>query len=207
LAVKLKRLFFRKMGVKKLDNRQQRLWSAFEFLVRLLVLSIPLYLIIGVGLSGTLLSPLQSAVVEQSAWVLERMGFEVQYSDVFVTSSSSPAAEPFNFMINEDCTGWKSMLFLFALLFAVPGIALGKRLWGLVFGLPAIWVGNLARVVGVVLAEQAYGVEAALIIHDYLWQAGLIALVLGIWMAWLGLAREKRKTAMEKLKEVIRWPR
>lgn len=206
--MKLKKLFLRKTKARKLDRGQQRLFGAFEFLARLLVLSIPLYLIIGIGLSGILLRPLQASVAGQSGWVLEHVGFRILYSDVYITSYSSPGAEPFNFMINEDCTGWKSMLFLFALMFAVPGIALRKRLWGLVFGVPAIWIGNIARVVGVVFAERAYGVEAALLVHDYLWQIGLIALVLGIWLVWLGFAgRSKKKTAMDRLKEAIRWPR
>ena len=86
------------------------------------------------------------------------------------------------------------------MLFAVPGIALRKRLWGLVFGLPTVWIGNIGRVVGVVLAEDAYGKAAALMIHDYLWQLGLIALVLGIWAVWMYWARRSsKKTLLERV--------
>jgi len=205
--VKLKKslaVFFRRRRPKRLNRTQKRLWSGLEFLVRLLLLSIPLYLVIGLGISGSVLGPLQAAVAGQSALVLKGMGFQVQHSGVFITTIAGSDAEPFYFMINQDCTGWKSMLFLFALLFAVPGIALRKRLWGLIFGLPSIWLGNLGRVIGVVLAEDAYGKAMALMIHDYLWQLGLIALVVGIWVIWMYWAkRTSKKTFLERLKEVF----
>jgi exosortase/archaeosortase family protein len=146
---------------------------------------------------------MQETVAMQSAWVLESMGFSAYQQGEFITVSEkvrvpehgpgTGSREPFYFMINQDCTGWKSMLFLFALIFAVPGVMLGRRLWGLLFGLVVIWVGNIARVVGVVLAERAHGVQAAMLIHDYLWQAGLIALVLGLWLIWMAWVRRERR--------------
>ncbi len=172
----------------RLNRKQQRLWQTLEFLVRLIVLSVPLYLIIGLGIS---LYPLQLAAAGQSSWILGAMGYSVQQEGAYLTVSGGPPVQDFLFYVNEDCTGWKSMLFLFALIFAVPGVVLRRRLWGLVFGLPAIWLGNLGRVVGVVLAERSYGVETALLIHDYGWQFGLIALVLVIWAGWLFYARRK----------------
>jgi len=178
-----------RLAGKKLNSRQQGLLSALEFLVRLLLLSIPLYVIIGLGIN---LIALQVAVAGQSGYILQAMGFHVVQNGPFITSSI-PGGGPFHFLINEDCTGWKSMLFLFALIFAVPGIAMRKRLIGLAIGLPVIWLGNLARVVGVVLAERAYGAENALLLHDYLWQMGMVALVLIIWMAWMRFARARAR--------------
>ena len=83
------------------------------------------------------------------------------------------------------------MLFLFALIFAVPAISLRKRILGLIIGIPIIWLGNLGRVAGVVLAQGAWGREGAMLIHDWLFQAGLVTLVLGIWLAWLLWAKNR----------------
>jgi exosortase/archaeosortase family protein len=187
----------------KLNKRQKKLWRTFGFLVRLLVLSIPLYIVIGLGIS---LMPLQVVVAGMAGRILEQMGFSVIQQGALLSVAAPGVAVPFGFIINEDCTGWKSMLFLFALIFAMPKVAMRKRLWGLAIGLPIIWVGNLARIIGVVLAERAYGVETALLIHDYGWQAGLIALVLGLWIIWLWWARQerKRKSIWATMKEIFR---
>lgn len=172
----------------RLNRKQQRLWHILEFIVRLIILSIPLYLIIGFGIS---LYPLQLAAAGQSGWIMEVMGYSVQQEGAYMTVGGGGPSQDFFFYVNEDCTGWKSMLFLFALVMAVPAIAWRRRGLGLLIGIPVIWLGNLGRVVGVVLAERSYGVETALLVHDYLWQFGLIALVLIIWAGWLFYARRK----------------
>jgi len=195
-------------GGRKLNKRQQKLWHMLGFLVRLLVLAIPLYLVIGllsIGANAPM-QAMQVTVASQSAWLLESMGFQITQDGSFIEATGPGAMQPFHFFINEDCTGWKSMLFLFALMFAVPGVALRRRLWGLVFGLPAIWLVNLVRVVGVVLSERVYGVQTAMVIHDYGWQFGLIVLVLGLWLLWLRWVRseEKKRTPWARMKSKVK---
>jgi exosortase/archaeosortase family protein len=160
-----------------LTPRQARMWKVLLFLARVAALSLPLYLIIWLGLD---LMPLQLAAASQSAWLLGALGYQAVQEGVGITMGNG-----FAFFIIPDCTGWKSMLFLFALVFAVPGTALRKRLWGLAAGLPLIWLGNLLRIVGVVWAQSIWGTEAALSLHDTLYQAGLVAMVLAIWFTWL----------------------
>lgn len=160
----------------RLTQGQARMMRVLEFLVRVCVLALPLYLVMWLGLD---LYPIQLAVASQSDWILQAMGYQVARDGAGLTANG------FGFFIIPDCTGWKSMLFLFALVLAVPGVSLRKRAWGIALGLPLVWLGNLARVVGVVAAQGAWGTDAALVIHDWLFQAGLVALVLGIWTAWL----------------------
>jgi exosortase/archaeosortase family protein len=164
----------------RLTPRQARLWGILAFLLRLCLLSIPLYLVIWLGVD---LWAMQVAAASQSGWLLQAMGYRV------VQEGAGLTVNGFTFFIIPDCTGWKSMLFLFALVFAVPAISLRKRLAGLALGIPLIWLGNLGRVAGVVLAQGAWGTEGAMLIHDWLFQAGLVSLVLGIWLAWLLWAR------------------
>jgi exosortase/archaeosortase family protein len=160
----------------RLDPKQRSLWRSLNFLVRLIILALPLYLIIWLGID---LLPLQLAAASQSAWLLEVTGNQVLLEGTGLLVNNS-----FEFIIIPDCTGWKSMIFLFALIFAVPGADLRKRLLGLV-GLPLIWVANLARVYGVVMVQGVWGTEAAVMMHDTLFQLGLIVLVFVVWIIWL----------------------
>ena len=161
----------------RMSPRQQGMWRGLQFLVRLIILSLPLYLVIWLGVN---LYPLQVAAASHSAWVLQATGNNViqQGTGLMVNSS-------FEFFIIPDCTGWKSMLFLFALILAVPGVALTKRLAGLAVGLPLVWLGNLGRIVGVVGSQALWGTDAAMLIHDTAFQLGLVAMVLGLWLCWL----------------------
>jgi len=163
----------------KFSARQERLWETLLFLIKILVFAIPLYLIL--TFQGVLY-PLQGVVSHNIYLILKSLGFDV-FRDGFLIGIQG--GNPFVFMISEDCTGWKSMLFLTALIVAVPGVLKRKRVMGLIFGIPLIYLGNLLRILLIVQIQQAYGLEFANVVHDYLWQAGLISLVLLIWVSWL----------------------
>lgn len=182
----------------ELTREQKRMWNVLEFLIRLLILSIPLYLILVLAVD---LSPLQHTVATHSASLLKALGYNVFQEGYYIIVGT--IQNPFYFMINEDCTGWKSMLFLFALIFAVPRIAMKKRVLGLVIGLPIVWVGNLMRVLGVVMAEAAWGLDFALVLHDYGYRLGLVALVLIIWVVWLKFSRKEKKNVWGSLSDLF----
>lgn len=169
----------------KLTPGQERLWRVLEFFIRVIILSLPLYFIIWLGVD---LNLLQVAVASQSAWLLQAMGYQVVQDGIGLIVNSS-----FQFFIIPDCTGWKGMLFLFALIIAVKGISVRKRAIGLMVGTPALWLGNLGRVAGVVVAKDVWGIENAMLVHDWVFQAGLIVLVLGIWVIWLSWVKGKFK--------------
>jgi exosortase/archaeosortase family protein len=166
-----------------LTTEQERMKETMVFLLRLLVLAVPLYFII----FFVDLYPLQSAVAYNSFLVMEGMGLSP-----LVEGANMQVGE-FTFFISKDSTAWKSMVFLTAMIFAVPGVLLKKRLWGLLIGLPLVYIGNLGRVVGIVFVEQGWGYEAAMFTHDILWRAGLIVLVVGIWLVWYTRVRKVRK--------------
>jgi exosortase/archaeosortase family protein len=138
----------------------------------------PLWIIIWLGLS---LAPLQQAVTGHVVLMLRIIGTGAASNGFLITAGQGG----FSFYIGEDCTGWKSTICYFALISATLGVSLRKRLYGLLAGLPVIYAGNLARIMAVVFIEHGYGMEAALLFHDWLWQAGLIALVLTMWLLWL----------------------
>jgi exosortase/archaeosortase family protein len=163
----------------QLGKRDKRLLETLMFLIRFLLLSIPLYLILILDIS---LLPLQHTVSGSTLWLLKGMGFTAHSEGLIMYVGDT---DPFIFYTGPDCTGWKSMLCFLALVLATMGVTMKKRLFGILAGIPLIYIGNLARIVGVVVIEDAYGLETAMVIHDWLWQAGLIALVLVLWFAWL----------------------
>jgi exosortase/archaeosortase family protein len=158
---------------------QERLWETLLFLIKILVFAIPLYLIL--TFQGVLY-PLQGMVSHNVYLILKSLGFDVLRNGFLI---GIQGGNPFVFLISEDCTGWKSMLFLTALVIAVPNIKWRKRSIGLIFGIPVIYLGNLLRILLIVQIQQTYGLGFASLVHDYLWQAGLISLVLLIWVSWL----------------------
>lgn len=163
----------------KLTKGQRRLWQALQFLIRLAILAIPLYLVL---LLNPSMAAWQAMVADHTEWLLRVSGLSVARDNLVL---SVGAADPFEIFIGPDCTGWKSMFCYFALVFATLGVRMRKRLLGMLVGIPLIYLGNLARIVMVVFIERGYGYEAAMVVHDWLWQAGLIALVLGLWLGWL----------------------
>jgi len=175
------------MGMKlrgiKLNKSQKKLLDTLVFMLKLLAFAIPLYAVM--SFEGIML-PLQEVVSSNVHSLLQYMGFNAA-RDGFLIKSGGIA-----FFVSEDCTGWKSMLFLAALMFAVPGVRMRKRLIGVAVGIPAIYAGNLLRILAVVLVWHNYGPAAAGLVHDYFWQAGLISLVLALWISWLAWAGKIR---------------
>jgi len=163
----------------KLTKEHEKLWKILVFFVRLMVLSVPLYLVMYLGID---LYVLQEAVAYQSAQILALTGLHVEQNRIMVKVGTE---NPLLFVIDSDCTEWKSMLFFSALIFAVPGVALKKRLSGILLGIPLIWAGNILRVVTTVMIERQSGIETALMLHDFAFRFGMAALVLVTWYLWL----------------------
>ena len=175
---------------KRFNPSQKRMWNVIVFMARLLLLSAPLYILL--SFSGFLF-PAQILVASQLAWILHAMGYTASQYTAMVTVSDPVSGWIFTFWIDADCTAWKSMLFAFALVLAVPRVKISKRLYGLAIAIPVIWTGNLVRITWSLLIEQSYGLETAKFFHDVLWQFGLIGLVLAVWLLWLRWALPRKK--------------
>ena len=163
----------------RLTRGQARLWNTLQFVVRFLILSIPLYLILWFNPDMTVI---QGVVADHAALTLRALSFPVSTDNLVL---SVGYGKPFLVYIGPDCIGWKSALCFIALVLATLGVSMRKRALGIAAGIPVIYLGNLGRIVVVVLVERSYGLDAAIVFHDWLWQAGLIALVLVSWLVWL----------------------
>jgi exosortase/archaeosortase family protein len=142
-------------------------------------MSFPLYLI---PLYPAFLYPLQEAVAESSHATLLLFGFPAERDGLFITLTSG---EQFGVFIGPDCTGWKSAVLLIALIIAPMGVPWRKRVVGMALGLPALYAANIARVATVASAGAGIGEGTASLLHDFLWQWGLTAAVLSLWICFL----------------------
>lgn len=173
----------------KLTPKQRKLWNLQLFFLKLILLVIPVYLIITFGMD---MASLQLEVARESQWLLNASGFSADIYGAGIVANTTGKA-PFFFTINADCTGWKSMLFFAALLFAVPRRAWRIRLASIAAGIVALWFVNIFRVLAVVTTYASYGLDIAMLVHDYLWQIGMGLAALLFWVAWLRLSGSKKE--------------
>lgn len=108
---------------------------------------------------------------KSASFIVEKSGFNLRIGK-----------HTFNMV--KDCTGWKGILFLTALILSTSE-SLKKKINGLMINLPVIFSINLSRIVVLILLIQRFGPEAYPIFHDVLWQASMIIAVLAIWVTWL----------------------
>ncbi len=163
---------------------QKKLWAIFIFLTRFLVLSLPLHFLLWINFDATSLQIFVAKAVEK---MLELSGIEAARNGTFLLMSTKTGA--LSVEIIKDCVGWKSVLALFGLIFATPGVTLKRRMLGLIAGAPIIFLGNLLRIYATIAVTVYNGLEAWEITHTFLWQEGLIILVIVTWYFWLKICR------------------
>lgn len=159
--------------------------EALIFLVKFNLLAIPLYILLYLNFSY---QPFQNLVAFLSYEFLSMIGIQASLSRSLLTIVSGFKITLVE--ISMDCTGWKSMYALTALAIATPGLKAGRKTKFLILALPILFFFNIARIVvsiylSLVLEPALFG-----LVHDILWQWGLILAVLGIWVFWL--KHEKR---------------
>ncbi len=145
-----------------------------KFLLRLNIFLIPLYAISFLGLQWY---PLRVAVLRMVSYFLP--GSVASGDSIIVNIPGGTFAA----MIDWDCTGWKTMLFFMALVFAVSSPA-KKKIFALIF-LPIIFLINIIRIWSSLLVLSAYGPGPFYMLHNIIWPLISIVLVLSIWAFWM----------------------
>ena len=100
----------------------------------------------------------------------------------------------FSVEIIDECTGLLEMVIFLAAVLAFSTTWRNKLL-GMVLGIPAIYLFNIARIEALLLSG-ASSKELFDFMHLYFWQATLIIMIATVWIAWLYLVvfREKKTT-------------
>ena len=164
----------------RLDSRQKVLWNILVFLLRFLTLAVPFHILLWLNFDAHFLQVFTAASVSALLSV-----FQVHhtYYDIFLLVPLGDVQ--WTVEIIKDCVGWKSFLAVCGLVFAVRGVVLQKRIIGVLFALPLIYAGNIVRIFSSIYLTRIFGYESFDIIHGVLWQGGMMALILAIWMFWL----------------------
>ncbi|MFB6088858.1 MAG: exosortase/archaeosortase family protein [Candidatus Aenigmatarchaeota archaeon] len=157
------------------EKLQEKVKPIYHFVLKMLLFSIPLYIILWTGWESTVY---QNFVAEQTRGILHLMGTITQGSSNYFT------ANDIQFLISWDCTGWKSILFFIALLVSTPAKLKVKAL-GLVIGLYSLFIINILRIVLLIKLAITYGRNYFIFVHDILWQVFGIITVLLLWILWL----------------------
>jgi len=172
-------------------QRKKIMKDVFLFLIKFNVLLIPFYLIIYFDLN---FYPLQIAFTNILAFILKSLSYRVSTSNFFLFVGKN--GYPID--ISRDCIGWKSSYSLFALVFASSGKTMDKLKF-LGIWIPILLVINFFRVLGIILLGLNFGFQYVEAVHDFIWQEGIIFLVVGVWYLWL----RKGKLNINKIKNIV----
>jgi len=171
---------FERRLISGFSSTQMKLWSVLVFMLRFLVLAIPLHMLLWLNFDAHLL---QVVTVNSVAFLLSLAGVSYEVVDVFLLVDCGSFVWAIE--IIKDCVGWKSFMAVCGLIFAVRNVALKRRMIGVLAALPLIYVGNAFRIFTSIYLSIVFGYEWFDFIHNVLWQGGLIALVIAIWWVWL----------------------
>jgi exosortase/archaeosortase family protein len=162
---------------RKANGANEKLRKVLKFLLKLNVFAIPLILIIYTNYQSGLLMGITTTL----SYKLVSATMEAQLVGNLIAipvENGLWAAR-----IGWDSTGWKSILALFALIFATE-FPLKKKIMGLAL-LPAVYLVNLFRIWFMFFAVKNYGVQAFETLHNLIWSWGLIITILVLWIIWM----------------------
>lgn len=159
------------------EEIQEKMKDILYFILKMLIFSIPLYIILWTNWESVLY---QDFITQQVREILHLMGMATHGGgNQFVLNGIS-------FMISWDCTGWKSIFFLAALIFSTPS-RIKRKINGLVIGIYGLFMINIFRIVILVNLAVTHGVELFNFAHAVLWQLFGGITVLLMWLIWLYL--------------------
>ena len=172
---------FQGIKVRGLNKKQRKLLFILLFLIRFLILVIPLYLIIFFGN----LSALAIFEARQVSFLLnlsKKKSFVEMKDNIVILNVENIRNK---LIIDDACTGYRSMLAFIALVLAIPKVENKKRLYALLICLPLIYIINIFRIYSTILIALKFGEEKLEFVHTFLWREGLILLILLLWIFWL----------------------
>jgi exosortase H (IPTLxxWG-CTERM-specific) len=175
-------------NIQKTDRSRRKISPMVRFVVLFLVF----LLIVGVAFSQLItryhdnILWLMRLTATLTGAIVSVFSSNVFYSGVIVSFRG------FSVEIIDECTGLFEMLIYIAAVVAFS-TTIRKKLLGMVIGIPAIFLFNLARIIFLLLAG-AYSKSLFDFMHLYFWQATLIIMISSVWIGWLYLVvfREKR---------------
>ncbi|HLC76584.1 MAG TPA: exosortase/archaeosortase family protein [archaeon] len=156
----------------------KQLMRVLKFIVKFNLFAIPLYLVL---ITGWNWPALQKWIADFTFSNLVAMGYNPSISDLLISipiKNGDWAA-----FINWDCTGWKSMLALFALIMATD-FRLKRKAFGMIL-IPVVFFINLLRILFMFFWVKTFDLAHYQIVHSLIWSWGLILTILLLWFVWM----------------------
>jgi archaeosortase B (VPXXXP-CTERM-specific) len=131
---------------------------------------------------------LEAATAALAAGVLGLFGSDVSSGERVLVFENYTA------LIVEECTGLYEILIYGAAVLAFP-TGWRQRGLGLAIGIPTIYAFNVLRI-ATLLAAGRHAPAALDFLHLYFWQATLILMITGTWLAWIALVVRRAPAAL-----------
>lgn len=170
---------------KKKSRLNQKLRSVLKFLVKFNLFAIPLYLILVSGYQSKLLMDVTTDI----SYALINATMPAERSGPLMVIPVEDGS--WSAYVSWDSTGWKSMLALFALIFATE-FPLRKKIIGLAF-IPLVYLVNIFRIWFMFFFVYNYGTTGFPLIHATVWSWGLIITILVLWLIWMKFLNSREK--------------
>jgi len=119
-----------------------------------------------------------------------------------IANNSTLILRDFTIVIDEDCSGWKALVFFLALIFSTPRRKIKERLTFLFLGSLSLFFFNILRIIVCILVLLKFP-QSFLLLHDILWRESMIFLTLLLWIVFLYKGRLKNIISSPLV--IIRW--
>ncbi|MCK5176773.1 MAG: exosortase/archaeosortase family protein, partial [Candidatus Aenigmarchaeota archaeon] len=178
-------------SMKKLTDKQKRLFDILLFLIRFFLLSFVLHFFIWLNID---MYRIELLVADIIGFFLAMFGIAISRADtlfIFSDSSGTLVAQ-----ITRDCIAWKSILAFVCLIFATNTGTPIKKIQAMIAGSIIIFVANIVRLTTTFAFINRYGIIYFDFIHNLLWQGGMILLIIYLWnlmMTRISFSEKKRK--------------
>ena len=157
-------------------QKKKEIKEAFLFLLKFNLFLIPFYAIIFLDVD---FYSVQIFIAKSIVYVLKLFGLKAFNVDFFVYLGQ----EGFPIDISRDCTGWKSLYSLLAIVLASPG-TLKKKKDFLIRWLPVMFMINAIRVFSTIIVGFLFGFQLMDPVHS-VWQYLTIVSIIAIWYLYI----------------------
>jgi exosortase/archaeosortase family protein len=92
--------------------------------------------------------------------------------------------------VDRQCTAVTLLALYIALVLAYP-VSWRMRFLAIAIGTPVLFIANIARLVGVAWASELLTDKPFYLVHDYLFESGMVFVVMMMWVVWLSVASRR----------------
>ena len=126
----------------------------------------------------------EAEITMVSSWTAGLLGFILNLFGMNAhTSGPLLNLNKFSISVVAECTGLFEMFIFLAAILAFPA-NYKKKLLGLLFGIPVLYIFNILRMIGITVLGN-WNPKTFKFFHLYFWQVAGILIIGGMWLFWI----------------------